>query len=108
LFWALVQQGGLSNHDAQETLKGTFSADKHELLFSRFSINYNNESEQFKKGTVLVREKVKETTSQEVVHEDGTIEEKSFSRAVTKIQPQYVDIIGKEFWKNHPDIIGDS
>jgi tRNA(His) guanylyltransferase len=46
VFWALVQQGGLSNREAQEKLKGTFSNDKNEILFSQFGINYNNEPEQ--------------------------------------------------------------
>ena len=30
--------------------------DKHEILFSRFKINYNDEPEIFKKGSVLYRE----------------------------------------------------
>lgn len=33
-FWALVQQGGLSQADAHKKLKGTFSKDKNEILFS--------------------------------------------------------------------------
>ena len=33
----------------------TNSSGKNELLFSQFGINYNNEPEQFRKGTVLVR-----------------------------------------------------
>ena len=35
--------------------QGTNSGAKNELLFSRFGINYNNEPELFRKGTVLVR-----------------------------------------------------
>lgn len=38
------------------TVQGTYSADKHELLFSRFSINYNNEPEIYKKGSIIFRE----------------------------------------------------
>ena len=41
---------------ATELLKGTFSADKHEILFSRFKINYNNEPEMNKKGSVVFRD----------------------------------------------------
>ncbi len=36
--------------------KGTFAADKNELLFSRFKINYNDEPEMFKKGSVVFRD----------------------------------------------------
>lgn len=34
------------------------SKNKHEILFSRFEINYNTLPERFRKGTVLVREEV--------------------------------------------------
>ncbi|KAJ4292825.1 tRNA-His guanylyltransferase [Kalmusia sp. IMI 367209] len=56
-FWALVQQGGLENRTAEKELSGTVSADKNEILFSRFGINYNNEPEIFKKGSVLYRDR---------------------------------------------------
>ena len=35
--------------------QGTVSSDKNEILFSKFGINYNNEAEQFKKGTIIYR-----------------------------------------------------
>jgi len=55
-FWALVQQGGLSQREAEEKLKGTFSADKNEILFKEFRINYNDEEDMYRKGSVVVRE----------------------------------------------------
>lgn len=36
--------------------QGTVSGDKNEILFSRFGINYNNEPEVWKKGTVVFRD----------------------------------------------------
>ena len=42
-------------------LQGTLAADKNELLFSDFGTNYNDLPELFKKGTVLVKEKVSAT-----------------------------------------------
>jgi hypothetical protein len=42
--------------EAEQRLKGTVSADKNEILFKEFGINYNNEPECFKKGTVLYRD----------------------------------------------------
>ncbi|PWZ02637.1 tRNAHis guanylyltransferase [Testicularia cyperi] len=53
-FWALVLQGGLSELEATKKLEGTFSADKHEILFSRFGINYDQLEAIFRKGTTLV------------------------------------------------------
>ncbi|KAG1736562.1 Thg1 C terminal domain-containing protein [Suillus lakei] len=55
-FWALVQKGGQTTTEAHATLRGTVSATKHEMLFSRFGINYNEISQRFKKGSVIVRE----------------------------------------------------
>lgn len=55
-FWQLIQLGGLSNKEAEETLKGTLAADKNEILFSRFGINYNREPEMYKKGSVIFRD----------------------------------------------------
>lgn len=54
-FWALVQNGDMGATKAEEKLKGTVAADKNEILFSNFGINYNKEPEQFKKGSVVYR-----------------------------------------------------
>ncbi|KIY01971.1 uncharacterized protein Z520_02109 [Fonsecaea multimorphosa CBS 102226] len=55
-FWALVQRGGMTHTAAEEFLKGTVASDKNEILWSRFGINYNNEPEMFRKGSVVFRE----------------------------------------------------
>lgn len=55
-FWALVS-GGMTPDEAETRLQGTVAADKNEILFSQFGINYNNEPEMFKKGTLLKWEK---------------------------------------------------
>ncbi|KAH9981910.1 Thg1 C terminal domain-containing protein [Russula compacta] len=57
-FWALVRQGGQTPKDAHETLRGTASSQKNEMLFSRFGINYNALPSRFRKGSVLVREQL--------------------------------------------------
>ncbi|VDM18149.1 unnamed protein product [Hydatigera taeniaeformis] len=57
-FWNLVQRGGLTTAAAEERLRGTLSSDKNEILFSEFGINYNNEPQLFRKGTVLFRKGV--------------------------------------------------
>lgn len=37
-------------------IQGTYAADKNEILFSKFGINYNNELEMYKKGSVVFRD----------------------------------------------------
>lgn len=38
-----------------KVIQGTFAADKNEILFSKFGINYNNELDIYKKGSVVFR-----------------------------------------------------
>ncbi|KIK02938.1 hypothetical protein K443DRAFT_677102 [Laccaria amethystina LaAM-08-1] len=73
-FWALVQQGGQTTTEAHSTLRGTFAKDKHEILFSRFGINYNQLDARFRKGSVLVREDLEEEKEGEVTKEAMTDE----------------------------------
>ncbi|PWN52064.1 tRNAHis guanylyltransferase [Violaceomyces palustris] len=54
VFWALVQQGGQTESEATETLKGTLSSEKQEIMFSRFAINYDRLPAIFRRGTTLV------------------------------------------------------
>jgi len=54
-FWAMIQKGGMSATEAEEQLKGSVSADKNEILFSRYKINYNNEPDMLRKGSVVFR-----------------------------------------------------
>lgn len=44
----------LSAREATEKLSKTVSSDKHDIMFLNYKINYNNELEQFKKGTVVI------------------------------------------------------
>lgn len=70
----MIQLGGMGAQEAEKFLaviptvlilspshqtnsrQGTLSADKNEILFSKFHINYNNEPEIFKKGSVVFRD----------------------------------------------------
>nr|ACO12279.1 Probable tRNAHis guanylyltransferase [Lepeophtheirus salmonis] len=109
VFWALVQQGGMTNKEAQERLKGTLSADKNEILYSQFQINYNNESQQFRKGSLLLKKKVSvpvevhegNNASSDSKNEDPSKHQKSGCRDRVKIFDLNVDIIGDEFWENN-------
>ncbi|OJA09803.1 hypothetical protein AZE42_09534 [Rhizopogon vesiculosus] len=65
VFWALIQKGGQTTTEAHATLRGTVSSTKHEMLYSQFGINYNEISDMFKKGSVIVREIVKSSDEHE-------------------------------------------
>ncbi|EPE10666.1 trna guanylyltransferase [Ophiostoma piceae UAMH 11346] len=114
-FWALVKQGGMDTTAATELLKGTFSADKNEILFSRFKINYNNEPEMNKKGSVVFRdyELVDPATSEGIA---AAVDDQAEPAAVSKskaesdkkrrskarITVEHIDIIRDEFWERRP------
>lgn len=59
VFWAIVKSAG-SEKDAHMRLKGTSSAQKNQILFEEFGINYNSLHEMFRKGTVLCKPKFEE------------------------------------------------
>lgn len=42
--------------EVEEELKGTLASDKNEILWGRLGINYNDEEELFRKGSVVFRE----------------------------------------------------
>ncbi|KAL4631264.1 putative tRNA(His) guanylyltransferase isoform X1 [Arapaima gigas] len=108
VFWNLVQKGGLTTSEAEEKLKGTVAADKNEILFSEFNINYNNEPPIYKKGTVLIWDKVNETTTKHIKlpHEEHE-KEVTVTRTRNIITAHHCDIIGNEFWEEHPNILED-
>ncbi|KIM85050.1 hypothetical protein PILCRDRAFT_817887 [Piloderma croceum F 1598] len=129
-FWALVQQGGETTTQAHATLRGTNSSTKHELLFSRFQINYNEISARFRKGSVIVREEISPETNlaREPVHDPAELEPSNSDEATiehsqgipsrnttkkdkqkdkfrTRIDLFHGDIIGDEFWQTRPRIL---
>ncbi|XP_048884618.1 probable tRNA(His) guanylyltransferase [Brienomyrus brachyistius] len=104
-FWNLVQKGGLSTSQAEEKLKGTVTADKNEILFSEFNINYNNEPPLYRKGTVLIWEKVNETTVKQVRLPNEDEKEVTVIRSRSKVTAHHCDVIGEQFWEQHPDIL---
>jgi tRNA(His) guanylyltransferase len=139
----LVLKGGMSNIDAEKELQvqaissdstkdlrsdlkqGTVSSDKNEILFKRFGINYNNEPEIFKKGSVVYRKYQLEdlpalqSTDPEGVEETQaqTPAEKELSRAQqdkhrklrrkAEVVVEHADIIKDEFWQRRPWILSN-
>eukprot|EP00128_Syssomonas_multiformis_P001814 Colp12_sorted_trinity150504_noHs@18769 len=105
-FWALVHSGQ-TNKEAEDTLKGTFAADKNELLFTRFGINYNTVSDMYKKGSFIYWSEVEETIVRMTPkgHGDSTMVEREFVRK--RRQPTFFfgDIISDTFWSDHPQLL---
>ncbi|KAM8733604.1 putative tRNA(His) guanylyltransferase [Acanthopagrus schlegelii] len=107
VFWTLVQRGGLTTTQAEDRLKGTLAADKNEILFSEFDINYNNESAIHRKGTILIWEKRDETVTKRVKLPNEEEKEVPVTRSRRRVQDHHCDIIGDQFWEEHPDILED-
>ncbi|KAI9047842.1 hypothetical protein LZ554_008550 [Drepanopeziza brunnea f. sp. 'monogermtubi'] len=120
-FWALILNGGFDAKGAEKELAGSLAADKNEILFSRFKINYNNEPEIYKKGSVVFRdyELVEPGTESEIIDEDSakTVEELALSktqeekdrkrRAKARITVHHVDIIRDDFWQRRPWLLSN-
>ncbi|KFM81248.1 putative tRNA(His) guanylyltransferase, partial [Stegodyphus mimosarum] len=97
-FWALVQQGGLSRKEAEEKIRFTVSAEKNEILFTQFGVNYNKEKEQFRKGSFIIREKL---------HKKPIVFENHNNEVLHGLIISHTDIIGNVLWENNHHILGD-
>ncbi|KAI1797195.1 tRNAHis guanylyltransferase [Ganoderma leucocontextum] len=121
VFWALVLKGDQTTTEAHATLRGTVSSQKHEMLFSRFGVNYNDLPARFRKGSILVREEVS-TDAEGVDGADATSvlegavppttpqstsKKKMKVRVRTTVELHHCDIIGDEFWNSRPNILAD-
>lgn len=90
-FWALVDRKGLAPKEAQNTINGTSSAQKHEILFGA-GVNYNNEPEQYRKGTFLFWSAVGRTETGEKIK--------------AELQEVYTDIIQDvPFWETNKHLL---
>lgn len=90
-FWALVNRGGHSTMEAESILKGTVSKDKHEILFSTFGINYNDEPQMFRRGSFLAK---------------GLDQsEANVQKPMNEITVFHEDIIGEHFWLKLPHLL---
>lgn len=96
-FWALVLKGGLTPDEAETKLQRSLSADKNEILFSEFGINYNNEPEIYKKGSILRWEKPLTPLPPSLSKRQKERRSKTLGR--TAIQVLHCDIIRDDaFW----------
>ncbi|KAG2182376.1 hypothetical protein INT43_007306 [Umbelopsis isabellina] len=99
-FWAIVHSGK-SEQEAEEKLRGTFSKDKNEILFSEFNINYNSLAPVYRKGSVIIR---KETEVKSISAQTG----KEVSRQKRVPTVLHDDIIGDKFWEEHPELLASN
>ncbi|EYB26315.1 hypothetical protein FG05_00914 [Fusarium graminearum] len=118
-FWSLIQVKGLDNKEAEKRLAGTYAADKNEILFSECSINYNNEPEIYKKGSVIFRDyelvdpdshNITQTidSQAEPTQQSKTQKEKDKkSRAKARVVVEHVDIIKDDFWDRRPWLLSN-
>ncbi|XP_065705130.1 probable tRNA(His) guanylyltransferase isoform X2 [Patagioenas fasciata] len=108
VFWMLVQRSGLTPMQAQERLQGTLAGDKNEILFSEFNINYNNEPLMYRKGTVLIWQKINEVMTKKIkLPKEAEEKEVEVTRTRTKVIPLHCDIIGDQFWEEYPEILAE-
>ncbi|KAL7004125.1 tRNA-His guanylyltransferase [Cystobasidiomycetes sp. EMM_F5] len=89
-FWALIQQGGMSIKEAHACLSGSVSSQKHEILFSRFGINYNQLDVMFRKGSILMWEDDVATTT-----------ETNDKTALRHIAVAHDDMLKDSWWDEH-------
>ncbi|XP_060621538.1 probable tRNA(His) guanylyltransferase isoform X3 [Anolis sagrei] len=106
VFWSLVQRSGLTPVEAQKRLQGTLAGDKNEILFSQFNINYNNEPLMYRKGTVLVWQKVNHIIRKKIqIPNESEEKEIEVTRTRSTTIPLHCDIIGDQFWDQYPEIL---
>jgi tRNA(His) guanylyltransferase len=103
-FWNLVLKGNMTPQEAENRLIGTLASDKNEILFKEFGINYNNEPEIFKKGTIILRQFDKyDSPIKDSELSARQIDRQTKARKKAQIQVLHVDLINdKEFWNQRP------
>ncbi|KAI1331351.1 tRNA guanylyltransferase [Xylariaceae sp. FL0255] len=119
-FWSLIQLGGMTAKEAEKLLAGTVSGDKNEILFSKFNINYNNEPEIYKKGSVVFRDyelvepgnqaetetaidNIAEPAKQSKTQDENDKKRQNKARVVV----EHLDIIKDEFWEKRPWLLSN-
>ncbi|KAK3597733.1 hypothetical protein CHS0354_006084 [Potamilus streckersoni] len=110
-FWKLIEDKGLTPAQAQDRLKGTMSSDKNELLFSELNINYNHLPELYRKGTILIRDKDNQDLEKSLssTGSSSSGSQGSYRVPSSRSRPNIIslneDLIGDQFWENHPEIL---
>ena len=100
----------LTAREATERLSKTLSSDKHEILFKDYGINYNNELEQFKKGSLLMlntNEEMNKSILKKINPKNKGLESPDESDIDLNqyISINYIDIIKDKFWSENDKLL---
>ncbi|KAJ0287599.1 hypothetical protein COL940_002440 [Colletotrichum noveboracense] len=118
-FWSLIQLGGYDNKTAEQMLAGTVSGDKNEILFSKFNINYNNEPEMYKKGSVIFRDyelvepgthnasEAADALAEPTQQSKSQAEKEKKKRNKARVVIEHLDIIKDDFWDRRPWLLSN-
>lgn len=90
----------LTPQEAEKRLCGSVSADKNEILFAEYNVNYNDELEQFRKGTFIALPEVTEEMKRQKISKSSYVRKIDFRVFNT-------DIIGEKFWQDNEYLLGD-
>lgn len=102
-FWNLVLKLKMTPQQAEQRLMGTVASDKNEILFKECGVNYNNESEMYKKGTIIVREFENYETEDEAGLSKRQVQRLEKKRKKAELKIYHVDIINDDsWWKSRP------
>ncbi|CCG82949.1 putative TRNAHis guanylyltransferase [Taphrina deformans PYCC 5710] len=107
-FWTLQRvdpkHGGprKSAQEAEEVLRGTVAAQKNELLWRDYGVNYNDEAEMYKKGSILLYN-LGERAGDGASKTSRLREEKR--RRKEGVSVVHVDLIQESFWLRYPHIL---
>ncbi len=118
-------------------IQGTIASEKNEILFSEFKMNYNNEADMFKKGSIIYRDvcqdnapSIRETADALQYHNSSPESSREASapavsnskkselsktqrgmerkrRVKASITIEHTDIIRDEFWDQRPWLLSD-
>ena len=100
----------LTAREATDRLSKTLSSDKHEILFKEYGINYNNELEQFKKGSVLmlnISEEVTKNIMKQLNPKKNSLDspEEADIDLNQYISLNHIDIIKDKFWSENDKLL---
>ncbi|KAM3425159.1 hypothetical protein BST61_g7118 [Cercospora zeina] len=103
---------------SEKMLKGTLASDKNEVLWKDFGVNYNDEEEVVKKGSVLYRAyddevvegggEAVETGKQKTAADPKSktqLEKERKRKMKARIVIEHTDIIGNAFWEKRQYIL---
>jgi len=99
-FWALVKKGNKTEKEAHACLSGTVSSQKNEMLFTDFGINYNDEPNIYRKGSIMRRKKIEVVVTRKAVLKQGGGEaaEKKVKKQRKVVELCHEDMTKTAFW----------